>query len=171
MTYQSGAPFSITSLRGTVNRGARSNNTQNGNPASSNLTKDQISDLIAFRMTGNGPFYFAPTVTGNDGRAAQPDGQAFFNGQAFYNHGPGENGGLARRMFDGPMWFNVDMGIMKTTQITERQLIEFRAEAVNAFNNNTWYIGDQDINSVNFGRITSTVTTPRRMQFGLYYRF
>jgi hypothetical protein len=63
------------------------------------------------------------------------------------------------------------MGIMKTTQITERQSIEFRAEAVNAFQNTTWYVGDQDINSVNFGRITGTVTTPRRMQFGLYYRF
>lgn len=171
MTYQSGAPFSIMSLRGTVNRGVRSNNTQNGNPASSLLTKSQISDLIAFRMTGNGPFYFAPSVTGNDGRAAQPDGQGFFSGQAFYNPGPGENGTLARRMFDGPMWFNIDMGIMKTTRITERQSIEFRAEAINAFQNTTWFVGDQDINSVNFGRITGTVTTPRRVQFGLYYRF
>jgi hypothetical protein len=171
MTYQSGAPFSIMSLRGTVNRGVRSNNTQNGNPASTTLTKSQIDDLIAFRMTGNGPFYFAPSVTGNDGRAAQPDGQPLRSGQAFYNPNPGENGGLARRMFDGPMWFNFDMGIMKTTQITERQSIEFRAEAINAFQNTTWYVGDQDINSVNFGRITGTVTTPRRMQFGLYYRF
>lgn len=171
MTYQSGAPFSVMSLRGTVNRGVRSNNTQNGNPASSLLSKSELENLIALRMTGNGPFFFAPTVTGSDGRAAQPDGQGFFSGQAFFNPGPGDNGGLQRRMFTGPMWFNMDMGFMKSTTITERQTIEFRAEAVNAFNTVAFHVGDQDINSVNFGRITTTVTTPRRIQFGLYYRF
>ncbi|MDZ7636641.1 MAG: hypothetical protein U5J83_00035 [Bryobacterales bacterium] len=65
----------------------------------------------------------------------------------------------------------MDMGIVKTTNITERQRIEIRAEAINAFNNVTFEVNDQDINSVNFGRITSTVTGSRRIQFGLYYRF
>lgn len=171
LTYQSGAPFSIMSLRGTLNRAARSNNTQNGNPASSLLTKSELDDLIGFRMTGNGPFYVAPSVKGSDGRAAQPDGQPFFSGQALFHPGPGELGSLQRRMFSGPMWLGFDLGVMKTTTILERHVIEFRAEAINALNTAAFHVADQDINSVNFGRITGTVTDPRRMQFGLYYRF
>jgi hypothetical protein len=171
LTYQSGAPFSVMSLRGTLNRAARSNNTQNGNPASSFLTKSELDSLTGVRMTGNGPYFFAASVTGADGRAAQPDGRDFFSGQAFFHPGPGQLGTLQRRMFTGPMWLAFDMGLMKTTQIRERHVIEIRAEAINALNTPAFHIGDQDINSVNFGRITSTVTDPRRIQFGLYYRF
>lgn len=169
-TWQSGNPFSVLSERGTLNRNARSTG-QNGNTASTLVDKSTLDSLIAVRVTGDGPFYFAPSVTGVDGRAAQPDGQGFFQGQVFFNPGAGQLGGLQRRMFSGPAWYNMDMGIVKTTQITERQSIEFRGEAINAFNTVAWYIGDQSINSVNFGRITSTQSDPRRIQFGLYYRF
>lgn len=169
-TWQSGNPFSVQSLRGTLNRNVRSTG-QNGNTASTLVDKATLDSLIGVRMTGDGPYFFAPSVTGQDGRAAQPDGQGFFQGQVFFNPAAGQLGGLQRRMFSGPAWYNMDMGIIKTTQITERQSIEFRGEAINAFNTVGWYIGDQDINSVNFGRITSTQTTARRIQFGLYYRF
>lgn len=34
-----------------------------------------------------------------------------------------------------------------------------------------FYVGDMDINSVNFGRIGSLMTSPRRIQFELFYHF
>src|SRR2546426_7963530 len=50
--WKSGAPFSILSGRGTLNRANRS--TQN--TAITTLTKSQLDDIIKFRLTGDGPF-------------------------------------------------------------------------------------------------------------------
>ncbi|MBL8178820.1 MAG: TonB-dependent receptor, partial [Bryobacterales bacterium] len=170
MTYQSGSPFSIQSLRGTLNRGARSGG-QNGSTAVTNVTKDQLDNLINFRMTGNGPFFIDASAIGTDGRGTAPDGRAPFAGQVFFNPNAGEWGGLQRRMFSGPWWFNFDFGAIKNTKITERQSVEFRMESTNFFNTPTFFIGDQNINSTQFMRITAANTSARRIQFGLYYRF
>ncbi len=58
---------------------------------------------------------------------------------------------------------------MKRTRITERQSIEIRAEATNVTNHQAFSVGDQMINSTTFGRVTETSSSPRRIQFGLYY--
>ena len=55
--------------------------------------------------------------------------------------------------------------------LTEKQSIEFRMEAANALNHPTFGIGDQNISSTNFGRITYTLTGRRLVQFALYYQF
>ncbi|MFN7933580.1 MAG: carboxypeptidase regulatory-like domain-containing protein [Bryobacteraceae bacterium] len=170
MTYQSGSPFSIQSLRGTLNRSARSGG-QNGSTAVTNVTKDKLDSLIGFRMTGNGPFYINSSALGTDGRGVAADGRAPFDGQVFFNPNAGEWGGLQRRMFSGPWWFNFDSGLVKSTKISDRYSFELRMEAINLFNTPTFYIGDQDINSVNFMRVTSTNTTPRRLQFSASFRF
>jgi hypothetical protein len=170
MTYQSGAPFSILSQRGTLNRstGTRSDS----NTADTTLNKAQLDDLLQFRMTGNGPYFVAASaINPKDGRAVAPDGEAPFAGQVFFHPGPGTVGGLQRRMFSGPWTFNMDFGILKKTRITERQSVELRMEATNVFNHAAFAVHDQAIGSVNFGRITDTYTWPRIVQFGLYYRF
>ena len=51
MTWQSGAPFSILSGRGTLNRESRSYY----NTADTSLTKGQLDSVVKFQMTGNGP--------------------------------------------------------------------------------------------------------------------
>ncbi len=173
MQYQSGNPFSIFSDRATLNRDARSNsvNTVAANTASTSLTGAQLQQIVTQRMTGGGPYIIAAGALGTDGRGVAADGAAAFQGQVFFNPGAGQLGGLQRRMFSGPTWFNGDFGILKTTRVTERQSVEFRMETLNTFNNAFFYSGDQLINSVNFGRMTSAQNTPRRVQFGLYYRF
>ncbi len=169
LTWQSGAPFSILSLRGTLNRssGTRSDT----NTANTALTKGQLDDLFQLRITGDGPFFVNASAIGTDGRAVAADGSPAFAGQVFFNPGAGAIGALQRRMFSGPWTFNLDAGVVKRTQITERQSIEFRAEATNVTNHPSFGIGDQSINSTTFGRIAETSSTPRRIQFGLYYRF
>lgn len=167
--WQSGPPFSVLSSRGTLNRTGGARSYENG--ADTNMTKARLDELFGFRMTGDGPFFVAPSVIGPDGRAVAQDGAEPFAGQVFFHPAAGTLGGLQRRMFSAPWALSLDLGLQKRTQITEKQSIEFRMEAANALNHPTFAIGDQDISSTNFGRITGTMTGRRLVQFALYYRF
>jgi hypothetical protein len=168
LTWQSGFPFSVFSQRATVNRAVRST----VNTASTNATKDQLDQLFQLRMTGDGPTFIAPgALNPADGRAVNADGSAPFAGQVFFHPGPGQLGGLQRRMFSGPWNFNLDLSIMKRVQIAESQSLEFRMEAFNATNTPSWSINDQFLNDPRFGQITGTTFDRRVIQFGAYYRF
>ena len=168
LTSQSGTPFSILSERGTLNRAARSSGT---NTAIALASKPELDKLLQLRMTGIGPYFVAASAIGPDGRAVAPDGSAPFQGQVFFHPGPGTLGTLQRRMFSGPWASNLDFGIQKRTRITETQSVEIRMESTNIFNHPTWFVGDQNIDSPNFGRITSNFFGRRLIQFGAYYRF
>lgn len=167
MTLQSGNPFSITSGRGTLNRTGRSGN----NTAVTLSTKSQLDEVLSFRMTPDGPFFVSASAIGADGRAVAPDGRAPFNGQVFFNPAPGNIGTLQRNYFSGPRFYNTDLAILKTFPIREGQRVEFRSEWFNFTNTPSFYFNGGDINSVNFGRITSTASSRRIIQFGLYYKF
>jgi len=94
-------------------------------------------------------------------------------------------GTLPRNFFRGPGYLNVDMSFSKTTSITERVKIEFRAEFFNIFNhpnftnpgiiNNasgalTSGAGGNNVNSGQFGQITSTYD-PRIIQSAARFTF
>jgi hypothetical protein len=168
MVWQSGAPFSILSERGTLNRQARSYY----NTATTLLGGSQLGQVVKFQMTGNGPMIVSNSaINSADGTGVNADTAANFTGQVFFNPAAGGLGVLQRRLFSGPWTFNIDMSMIKTVNITEHQNVEFRADAFNAVNHATFWVGDQNINSTTFGVISSTFNTPRIMQFGLYYRF
>ncbi len=167
-TLNTGNPFSMLSQRGTLNRAARSTGT---NTATTTLNKGQLDDLMGLYFTGGGPYFVAQSAIGKDGRGVAADGAAPFSGQAFTNPTAGNLGVLQRRMFSGPTWYNLDFGIQKKTQITERQSLELRFESTNVTNHATFYYSDEDINSTSFGKVAGAQTSPRRVQIGLYYRF
>ena len=169
LNWQSGAPFSVLSSRGTLNRTGGGRSYENG--ANTTLTKGQLDELFGFRMTGDGPVFAASSVKGPDGRAVAQDGEQPFAGQVFFHPAAGTLGGLQRRMFSGPWAFSLDLGLQKRTKITEKQSLEFRMEAANALNHPTFAIGDQNIGSTSFGRVTGTLSVRRLVQFALYYRF
>ncbi len=173
VTWLSGNPFTIYSGRGTLN-----NTTTNGinpslnNTAVTSLTAGQLNDVVGFYMTGNGPYMIAQgALNPADKRGVAPDGSASFQGQVFSNPTAGTLGNLQRRMFSGPTSFNLDAGIQKKVNITERQFVELRAEGFNFLNHPTFYIGDIDINSTTFGKIGSSLNGRRVFQFTLQYRF
>ncbi|MBI2687656.1 MAG: TonB-dependent receptor [Acidobacteria bacterium] len=170
MTWQSGSPFSILSGRGTFNRGARSTAT---NTAVSLLSKSQLDDVIAYRMTGSGPFIVAASAIGPDNRGVNADGGAPFQGQAFYQPNAGTIGTLQRRYFSGPWNFDLDFSAQKVTQIKEGHTIEFRMDSSNILNHPTFDVsGDYTITSTTFGRLTSNGINGRRLvQLSLIYRF
>ena len=165
--WQSGAPFSILSGRGTLNREARSYY----NGANTSLTKSQLADVVKFQMTGNGPMIITSSAINTDGTGVNTDGEPNFKGQIFSNPAAGTLGGLQRRMFDGPWTFDLDLHIMKAIAISEQKRIEIRMDAINALNHATFWSGDQNINSTTFGVMGSTFYLPRLVQFGVHYSF
>jgi len=62
---------------------------------------------------------------------------------------------------------NVDLSFFKTTQISESVKLQFRAEAFNAFNHPEYSSPNAAFGNANFGRVTSTNTFARQLQFAL----
>lgn len=172
-SMQSGAPFSILSNRGTFNRGGRSG----FQTAVSTLSQGQLANLMNFSIASNGNVYWLnPSITDTTtGRAVGPDTQSeaaasTFN-QVLFNPGAGQVGNLGLNAFNGPMFMNLDMGLSKQTKITERVGLQLRADAFNLPNHPVFFEGNQEINSQQFGRITSTGNSSRKLQFGARLTF
>jgi hypothetical protein len=177
LNIQSGAPVSIlsgTSLsgRGTLNRPARSGS----NTVDTTDTLGQLQALSGLVMTGNGPYFINPSVIGPNGAGVAADGSAPYSGQIFFNPGAGTVGSLQRRILNGPWLKNYNMAILKDTKLSERSKLQFRADFYNLLNHPNFFAGDQNINSLTFGKINSMATSPegvssRVIQFGLLLSF
>jgi hypothetical protein len=79
------------------------------------------------------------------------------------------NGG--RNTIEQPGLNNWDLGIFKNTRVRERFNVQFRWEMFNAWNHTQFGAASLSMSSVNFGKITTTLVGPRRMQFGLRVSF
>jgi hypothetical protein len=86
-------------------------------------------------------------------------------------------GNLGRNVFRGPSQQNWDFSLLKTFRLTERQSLRFTSDFFNIWNHANF--GNPAVNDVEtigiqnspFGKITSTVGTPRLIQFSLRYAF
>ena len=168
-TWQSGAPVSILSGRGTINRVGRGENT-----AVSNLTKKQLDEIVGFRMTSDGPFFVAESaINPLDRRGVGPDSgePEPFPGQVFFHPDPGEAGTLQRRMFSGPSALALNFAVNKTTRLTESQSVRFGASFSNFLNHPTFLSRDHILDATQFGRVTSTLTGARVIELHLRYSF
>ncbi len=168
VNWQSGTPVSILSGRGTINRTARSSE----NTANTDLTREELGDVVGFRKTPDGPFFVAESaINPRDNSGVAADGEEPFAGQVFFHPGPGEAGALQRRLLSGPPVFALDVSVSKTTRLNESQTIELGLNVENVLNHPTFFVGDQAIDSEQFGRISSTLTGPRRIEVKLRYQF
>jgi hypothetical protein len=72
----------------------------------------------------------------------------------------------------GPGNFNWDISLVKTTHITERQMVIFRTEFFNTFNHPQFSNPALAVSTAaTFGQITTTSVNPRLIQFALKYIF
>jgi hypothetical protein len=183
--WQSGAPFSILSARGTFNRAGRSA----GETAFSTLSKDQIKSLLGLFNVNGTMYWIRPDAVLNPngngtavGTATGPCGAACsgfdpltytptFTGQVFFNPQPGQFGNSQRLEFNGPSSYTWDMSVAKNTKVTERIGTEFRADIFNVLNQATFFFGDTNINSTNFGKVTTTGNNARVVQLSLRVKF
>jgi hypothetical protein len=110
------------------------------------------------------PAFSGPVILGS------PNG--WFNPNAFVLPTAGTYGDLGRGVYRGPGLAELDMSLFKTTRITERTNLQFRAEVFNVLNhanfdtpNATVFSGTSYNPSA--GLITATATSSRQIQFGL----
>jgi hypothetical protein len=81
-------------------------------------------------------------------------------------------GNLGRNTFRGPGQQNWDFSLIKNFKLTERQELRFTTDFFNIWNHpNFGNPAFTDVEGGNFGQITSTVGTPRLIQFSLRYAF
>ena len=102
----------------------------------------------------------------------------WFNPCAFVVPPAGQLGNASRTPLSGPDFVNTDFSAIKQFMLPwEGVGLSFRAEFFNLFNHaqfglpDTGATGYADINTSNFGSITSTVNNPRVIQFGLKLNF
>ena len=170
VSLSSGPPLTFVDPRGTFNRLARA--ARQG--ITTNLTSDEIRDLVGVYRTPCGVFWIDPSVLNinqealaagqcgagqlGTGRASEGFGTTPFEGQVFFNNQPGSVGNLGRAIVSGPWYFNVDASLVKNIRITEGSRIQLRMEAFNALNRAHFFPANWILNitSPNFGRLTQT---------------
>ena len=101
----------------------------------------------------------------------------YFDPCAFVLQPAGFHGNLGRGTLQGPDKFNFDFSVKKTTPITETVRLEFRAETFNVFNHPTFSAMSTNLftssgaRQGSAGRLTSTLTDSRQIQFGMKLSF
>ena len=111
----------------------------------------------------------------NNPTLGSPD--RWYDPTAFQLQPPGFLGNLGRNTLQGPNVFAMDLAVLKNFSLTEAKRLEFRWELFNLFNRANF--GDPDFavflsaTSINpsAGRITTTRTSSRQMQFALKFIF
>ena len=96
----------------------------------------------------------------------------WFNSCAFAHPASGELGDASRAPLSGPDFVNTDFSVIKRFALPwENMGLDFRAEIFNLFNHAQFALPGNDINSPQFGLVSSTVNNPRLVQFGLKFTF
>jgi hypothetical protein len=95
-----------------------------------------------------------------------PDNAALFTYPA-----AGELSTSGRNSFVGPKFINLDVLLQKKFYFSEKKALQLRVEAYNVMNSTHFSIPDTNLYSPNFGIITSTQGSPRRIQAALRLQF
>jgi hypothetical protein len=90
--------------------------------------------------------------------------------QVIANPGLRTYGTLGRNQVVGPGRFNVNLAFSKSTLLTEKTQLEFRADFFNLFNSAEFSNPDTNITSPTFGQILNTAP-PRVIQLALRFSF
>jgi hypothetical protein len=139
------------------------------------LTGFPFTPVIGSNRSGDGdtrnpdrpslnPSFTGPVVEGQPGQ--------WFNPNAFVLPAAGTYGDLGRGAYNGPGLADLDVSLFKTTPVSERASLQFRAEFFNVLNHpnlgtpNATVFSSGAINA-SAGLITTLATTPRQIQFGL----
>jgi hypothetical protein len=102
----------------------------------------------------------------SDGAVRDEDGLVWYFDPAerrkFSAPGAGEFGSTGRNMFRGDRFLNLDFSLAKKTNLTERFMLELRADFTNFTNSPSFGFPTTTITSALFGRIRDTVVSSSR---------
>jgi hypothetical protein len=132
---------------------------------------------VPFTVSSNGPLlnanfnYVRADIIGNPS-VSNPSDVLWFNPAAFTDpQGLYRNGTSSRDMLRGPSLYRFDIALAKNFTVAEGKALEFRWENFNAFNHLNLGLPNSFIDGGNPGMIQYAATDPRRMQFGLHFRY
>jgi hypothetical protein len=120
--------------------------------------------------TGLAPGNTYGTITPGKGFGSNNNSRYWFNPRAFSATLPLKFGTSGRDIITAPSWTNFDISVFKNFSITERTLLQFRAEAFNAFNYVKFFAPDMSVVSPTFATLQSA-DRPRVMQMALRLTF
>ena len=133
-------------------------------------TAPQYADLVR----GSGGLYRLgfgrPALCGDLDQQGSDITEEAFNRSALCSP-LGQNGSLGRNVLRAPSQSRFDLGIVKTTKLTENVAVELGWDVFNVFNRANFASPDFELGSPDFGQITSTVGGPRVMQFRAKLKF
>jgi hypothetical protein len=177
--FQSGSPFSVldsgagSAFLGLGSApGVETASLASGSSISSGLSHGSIGSRIDGYLNP-AAFTVAPLLYPAECDPNQPDPTIFPNA----NFCTTDFGNLGRNIYRGPGQQNWDFSLLKTFRLTERQSIRFTADFFNIWNHaNFSNPSGTDVESIGltnspFGKVTSTLGTPRLIQFSLRYAF
>jgi hypothetical protein len=113
-----------------------------------------------------------PDVSFDPNNNAPHTVQQWFNTSAFQTVPSGQyrDGNASNGCIVGPGYQDWNLGARKELQVTERVRLQFRVEASNVFNHPSWSNIALQLNTNNFGQVTSA-RDPRKLRFGVRARF
>jgi hypothetical protein len=144
VTARSGAPVNFTNGRDIALDG-------------SNRTSRQRPNVV-----GN------PIISGD--RSKQDVLNHYFNVGAFAYPAPGTFGNMPRNAYDGPGFFQLDLGIFRTIRVAESKQLQIRSEFFNLPNRANFGNPNATISSSHFGQISSA-QAGRVIQFAMKFAF
>jgi hypothetical protein len=107
----------------------------------------------------------------SSGRSRPEKLAEWFNTKAFTVNAIGTFGNTGINAFRGPMYWNLDTGLIKHFQINERFNGEFRSLFYNVFNHPNFSNPNGVVTSPTFGQITSTSADARVIEFAVRLSF
>ena len=160
ITVNSGFPFTVTTPYGTAQYGI--------NQVSGIATRPELLRSPTMNPAGQGPEqqFFSNEVIGN--------WQAYFGVPLVNVNGTtvqASPGNLGRNTFRSAGYSNADVSLLKDTHLTERLLLQFRAEFFNLLNQHAFSTPNSIVGTSGFGIATSTQFNPRQLQFALRLTF
>ena len=120
--------------------------------------------------TGTGGNYERLNVVGNPS-VSNPSPAQWFNKTAFAVPAPFTFGNLGRNALRGQKLWNLDTSLVREFPLGERRQLQFRADMFNIANHPVWGSPVSNYNDPQFGKILSTRSTARQVQFAMRFRF
>jgi hypothetical protein len=125
------------------------------------------------------PVYLAPVggtgVTGSlrptlTGASTAPPAGAYLNPAAYVAPQPGQWGNAGRNSGTGPAQFAFDMGVSRAFQMSKRLTLDWRLDATNVLNRETYTGVNTIVGGPQFG-LPNLANTPRRLLSTMRLRF
>jgi hypothetical protein len=159
------------------------NQYQTGTPCGIGTNNDYagVGEVGSFGCGSEGQFWVingTPQILGQFANSTASPNQYFSvtnsSGQALFTAPPTGTFNLqkgVRNSIYQPGFQDWNLGLYKKFRITERQGIEFRAEAFDVNNHPNWSTPGLNPTATNFGKVTSKTTLSRNLQLSLRYAF